>query len=72
LQDPRAAPGSACVIYSLLASCKLHRVNAFDYLGDVLTRVGSHPARAVLALSPKAWKQALQNVEASQPPSAAS
>jgi len=62
----------ACVIYSLLASCKLHRVNAFDYLRDVLIRVGSHPARDVLALSPKAWKQALQNVEASQPTAAAS
>jgi transposase len=62
----------ACVIYSLLASCKLHSVNAFDYLRDVLTRVGSHPARDVLALSPKAWKQALQNVEASQPTAAPS
>ena len=62
----------ACVIYSLLASCKLHRVNAFDYLRDVLIRVGTHPARDVLALSPKAWKQALQNVEASQPTAAAS
>ena len=57
----------ACVIYSLLASCKLHRVNAFDYMRDVLIRVGSHPARDVLALSPKAWKQARQHVEALQP-----
>jgi len=62
----------ACVIYSLLASCKLHSVNGFDYLRDVLTRVGSHPARDVLALSPKAWKKALQNVEASQSTAAAS
>jgi transposase len=56
----------ACVIYSLLATCKLHGVNAFDYLRDVLVRVGSHPARDVLALNPKAWKQAQKNVDASQ------
>jgi hypothetical protein len=62
----------ACVLYSLLATCKLHRVNSFDYLRDVLTRVGSHPARDVLALSPKAWKQALQNLDAPQTPTAAS
>jgi hypothetical protein len=54
----------------VLASGKLHRANAFDYLRDVLTRVGSHRARDVLALSPKAWKQARQNVEALQPSTA--
>jgi hypothetical protein len=36
-------------------------------LKDVLVRVGSHPARDVLALNPKAWKQAFQNIDASQP-----
>ena len=56
----------ACVIYSLLATCKLHGVNSFDYLRDVLVRVGSHPARDVLALNPKAWKQARQNVDTAQ------
>jgi transposase len=54
----------ACVLYSLLATCKLHGVNPFDYLRDVLVRVGSHPARDVLALSPKAWKEKLQDVDA--------
>jgi hypothetical protein len=33
-------------------------VNPFEYLRDVLVRVGDHPARDVLALSPKGWKQA--------------
>ncbi len=47
-----------CVLYSLVASCKLHGVNPFEYLRDVLVRVGDHPARDVLALSPKGWKQA--------------
>jgi transposase len=35
----------ACILYSLIASCKLHGVNPFDYLRDVLVRVGDHPAR---------------------------
>jgi transposase len=56
----------ACVIYSLLATCKLHGVNPFDYLRDVLMRVGDHPARDVLALAPKAWKQISQHVDAAK------
>jgi hypothetical protein len=48
----------ACVLYSLVASCKLHGVNPLEYIKDVLVRVGEHPARDVLALSPKRWKQA--------------
>ncbi len=54
----------AAVLWTLLASCKLHQVDPFAYLRDVLTRVSSHPARDVLALSPKAWKQQLQDAQA--------
>jgi hypothetical protein len=32
----------------------------------VLVRVGSHPARDVLALSPKGWKQAAKDFDAAQ------
>lgn len=46
-------------------------VAAERILRDVLVRVGSCPARDVLVLSPKARKNALHNVEAAQPPSAA-
>ncbi len=56
----------ACVLYSLLATCKLHAVNPFDYLRDVIIRVGSHPARDVLDLSPKAWKQKLKDLDAAR------
>jgi hypothetical protein len=34
----------ACVLYSLIASCKLHGVNPFDDLRDVLVRVSEHPS----------------------------
>jgi len=56
----------ACVLYSLVASCKLHGVNPWEYLRDVLVRVGEHPARDVLALSPKGWKQAAKDLDAAQ------
>ena len=49
--------GGGCVLYSLIASCRLHDVNPFEYLRDVLVRVGDHPAHDVFALSPKNWKQ---------------
>jgi transposase len=55
-----------CVLYSLLATCKLHGVNPFDYLRDVIMRVGNHPARDVLDLNPKAWKQKLQDLDAAR------
>ncbi len=55
----------SCVIYSLLASCRMHNVNPFDYLRDVLPRISSHPVADVLALTPKHWKQRAQNLDAS-------
>ena len=60
----RCPSASEYALWTLLASCKLHGVDPFAYLRDVLTRVGSHPARDVLALSPKAWKQQLQDAQA--------
>ena len=62
---------TACVFYSLLATCKLHGVNPFDYLRDVIMRVGRHPARDVLELTPKAWKQKLQDLDAARTQSTA-
>ena len=56
----------ACILYSLVASCKLHVVNPFEYLRDVLVRVGVHPARDVLGLSPKDWKKPAEHLDASK------
>ncbi len=58
-----------CVLYTILASCRLHGINPYDYLRDVLVRVSSHPARDVLSLAPKAWKQKLQQIDGAQPAS---
>jgi hypothetical protein len=57
-----------CVLYTILASCRLHGINPYDYLRDVLVRVGSHPARDVLDLAPKTWKQKLQQPDGRQAP----
>ena len=45
------------IIQSLLVTCKLHQVNPYEYLVDVLQRVGSHPASRVEELTPRLWKK---------------
>lgn len=44
------------VLQSLMVTCRLHGINPYDYLVDVLQRVGRHPARDVAALTPRNWK----------------
>ena len=44
------------VIQSLLVTCKLHNVDPYTYLVDVLQRVGQHPAKRVIELTPRVWK----------------
>ena len=45
------------IVQSLLATCRLHDINAYDYFVDVLQRVGQHPAARVHELTPRLWKQ---------------
>ena len=44
-------------IQGLLQTCKLHNVDPYTYLVDVLQRVDSHPATNVHLLTPRFWKQ---------------
>jgi transposase IS66-like protein len=44
-------------IQSLLASCRLHAVDPYVYLVDVLQRIDTHPAFEVHVLTPRLWKQ---------------
>lgn len=44
------------VIQSLLVTCRLHGVDPYTYLVDVLQRVSLHPARDVEQLTPRRWK----------------
>ena len=44
------------IVQSLLVTCRLHDINPYDYLVDMLQRVGQHPANRVHELTPRCWK----------------
>jgi len=48
------------IAYTLVQNCKLHKVNTWEYLNDVLVRIDTHPAREVHLLTPKNWKENFQ------------
>ena len=45
------------IMQSLIVTCRLHGIDPYDYLVDVLQRVGQHPANRVHELTPRLWKQ---------------
>lgn len=44
------------IIQSLISTCKLHGINTYTYLTDVLLRISEHPASRVEELTPRLWK----------------
>lgn len=50
------AAQNAAIIYSLFATCKLHDVNAYEWLKHVLTVMPTHPASRIKELLPQNWK----------------
>lgn len=50
------AAQNAAIIYSLFATCKLHDVNAYEWLKYVLTVMPTHPASRIQELLPQNWK----------------
>jgi transposase len=48
---------------SLLASCRLHDIEPWAYLRDLLCLIPHWPARRILELAPLHWKQTLQQEE---------
>ena len=45
------------IIQSLIVTCRLHQIDPYDYLVDVLQRVAEHPADRVHELTPRVWKE---------------
>jgi transposase len=45
------------IIQSLLSTSRLQGIDPYDYLVDVLQRVGTHPAKDVAQLTPRLWKE---------------
>lgn len=44
-------------LQSLLSTCRLQDVNPYTYLVDVLQRISRHPARDIIGLTPRVWKE---------------
>ncbi len=44
------------IIQSLISTCKLHKINPYTYLVDVLQRINEHPASKIEELTPRLWK----------------
>jgi transposase len=45
------------IAQSLIATCRMHNIDPYTYLVDVLQRIGQHPASKVAELTPRRWKE---------------
>jgi hypothetical protein len=46
---------SAATIFSIVGSCRLHKIDPWTYMTDVLGRLWDHPHAHLLDLAPAAW-----------------
>jgi transposase len=44
-------------LHSIVATCRLHQVNPYEYIRDMLIRVQTHPASRIAELMPWRWKR---------------
>lgn len=44
------------ILHSLTVTCRIHGINPYTYLVDVLQRVALHPAKDAIDLTPRVWK----------------
>ena len=47
---------SAAVLYSIIETCKLNGIIAFEYIRDILKRIAEHPADRLNELLPYNWQ----------------
>jgi transposase len=48
---------AVAILQSLIVTCRLHDIDPYEYLVDVLQRIDRHPASQVHLLTPRLWKQ---------------
>jgi transposase len=48
---------AVATLQSLIVTCRLHDIDPYEYLVDVLQRIDRHPAAKVNLLIPRLWKQ---------------
>jgi hypothetical protein len=59
VKTPCGAGGqTAAILFSMIATCERHKVNPFEYLRDVLSRIASQPISKLADLLPEHWKAA--------------
>jgi transposase len=47
----------AAIFFSLINSCKLQKINPWEYLNDVLKKLATHPSSRISELTPRGWAQ---------------
>ncbi len=50
------AAQESAMVYSLLGTCKMHKINPWEWLKDVLTRLPDYPINKIKDLLPHNWK----------------
>jgi transposase len=45
------------IVQSLVVTCRLHGIDVYTYLVDILQRISEHPASRVAELTSRLWKQ---------------
>lgn len=47
------------IVQALIVTCRLHEIDVYTYLVDVLQRAAEHPASRVAGLTPRLWERHL-------------
>ena len=54
------------ILYTLIESCRHHRIDPFEYLRDILTRLPEMKQREIATITPAAWAKAQKTAAASK------
>ncbi len=52
----------SAIIYTLLGSCHRHRINPFEYLKDLFTRLPAAKISEIKSFTPAAWAKAHRKI----------
>jgi len=52
----------SAVIYTLLGSCRRHKINPFDYLRDLFTRLPAAKITQIREFTPAVWAKAKEKM----------
>jgi transposase len=51
------------ILQTITSTCRLHNVDPYEYIKDVLIRIQTHPASKIDELLPQNWKQTIRDSE---------